>query len=157
MGNSSPNKYLEAILMLKTVFQIISLVVSAAVLSLIGAVSTQAQTQYRANIPFDFSIGEKHYKAGNYGLDTLRPNSARKPIALRDAAGRSLQILMENPGENYSKVKTATLVFDQNESHYSLASIRTPTFIVKFRRSNTGDPQLADLKAQRIISLAAKK
>lgn len=120
--------------MKKTALQISSLT-GLAVLILLVAVSANAQNEYRAHIPFDFTIGGKAYKAGNYILDPLNRAAANTPVAFRDAEGGNSHIIMVAPGQDYSKIEVATLVFNRLETQYSLAGIRTPSFIVKLPQS----------------------
>lgn len=126
---------------------------------LMVAVSAKAQNEYRAYIPFDFTMGGKTYKAGNYVIDPLSRDSANTPIAFMNASGTGSQILMAAPGGGYSKVKIATLIFDRLETQYSLAVIKTPSFVVKFRKSNvTPESTLArnQLQPQTIVALTKK-
>jgi hypothetical protein len=99
---------------------------------MMSVVSAKAQTQYRAHIPFNFTVGQKSYDAGDYVVDTLSPNSGIQSIAIRDANGRNAYLMTATLGEDRSRIEMATLVFDQYEMQYSLSAIRTPTFIVKF-------------------------
>ncbi|MEP7148783.1 MAG: hypothetical protein ABI857_07855 [Acidobacteriota bacterium] len=135
MENISLNKDLEAIIIMKKTALQISSITGLAVLILMVAVSANAQNEYRAHIPFDFTIGGKAYKAGNYVLDPLNPAAANTPVAFRDGSGGNSHIMMVAPGQDYSKLEVATLVFDRLETQYTLAGIRTPFFIVKLPQS----------------------
>ena len=142
--------------MKKKTLQICS-VIGLVILTLMTAVSAKAQTRYRAHIPFDFTIGQKSYKAGEYLIGSLNPYAASNTIAIRDAKGRNSHILMVTLGEDYSKVGIATLVFDRYEMQYSLSVIRTPSFTAKLAKSKAverlaGNPDVQ----QKMVALTRK-
>lgn len=133
--------------------------IGLTVLILMAAVSARSQDGYRAHIPFDFTIGDKTYKAGNYVIDPLSLRSANGPIAVRNANGASSHMLMVAVGADYSKVTTASLIFDRLESQYSLVAIQTPSFIVKLPRSKvTSESTLArnQVRLQTIVAATIK-
>ncbi len=111
--------------MKKTLLQICSVVGLVILLTVV----TQAQTQYRANIPFDFSIGQKNFKAGEYSVGWLTPNADSKVIVIRDAKGRNSYAIM--PAIASSKTETAALTFNRYADKYFLAKINTPAFKVE--------------------------
>ncbi len=68
---------------------------------LIGMTSVmQAQTaeRYRAQIPFDFSIGKKHFEAGNYFVEIR--GFDRKFLFIKDAKGRNCYTATPSPSGN---------------------------------------------------------
>ena len=132
-------------------------VICLVIFTLMAAVSAKAQTQYRAHIPFDFTIGKRIFKAGEYFIDPIFQNSANQAVAIRDALGSRSYILMITVGQDLSKVKTATLVFHQYDTQYSLSVIRTPTFITKLAASTLEERLAKDPTAkQKIVALAKK-
>lgn len=140
--------------MKKATLQICSVI---GLVVLMAVVSANAQKQYRAHIPFDFTIGKESYEAGDYIIDPLNTDTVHKPIAFRDAKGRNSHIIMMSPGEDYSKVEIAALVFDRYETQYSLSVIRTPSFIVKLPKSKAKEILARNQNAQqRIVALAKK-
>ncbi|MCA1605973.1 MAG: hypothetical protein LC775_10985, partial [Acidobacteria bacterium] len=80
--------------MTKTALKMFSAI---GLLILSAGVSAKAQTQYRAHIPFDFTIGEKSFKAGDY---TVRTDSSI--IAIREAKGSASYMTMVTLGADYS-------------------------------------------------------
>ena len=113
--------------MKKTALQISS-IMGLTILILMAGISAKAQNKYRANIPFNFTIGQKSYEAGNYVIEA---NSATNAIVVRDAKASRSHIIMITRRQDYSKVTGATLVFDLYDSQYSLSVIRTPSFAIK--------------------------
>ena len=120
--------------MKKTALQTCSLV---GLVVMIAVVSGNAQAQYRTHIPFDFTIGQKIYRAGDYCIDSITPFSSNPSIAIRDTQGRRSHVMMVTRGEDLSQIKMATLVFNRFETQYYLAEIRTPGFIVRPPKSKS--------------------
>ena|SRR5688500_12313804 len=139
--------------MKKTALQICS-TIGLAVLILMAVVSAQAQTRYRVHIPFDFTIGQNSYEAGDYFIDPLSPHTANNTFGIRDTKGRSSQILIRTPGEDYSRVEKPTLVFNRYDTQYFLAEVRTPSFIVKLSKSKAQERLARIAKAEpKIVAL----
>ena len=84
---------------------------------------TEAQVggQYRTEIPFEFSVGKKHYPAGTYSIEVR--GSERKFFVLRDAAGRNSYALNTTPGGSNGD-SSAALDFNRVGDHYFLSAIR---------------------------------
>jgi len=142
--------------MKKTTLQICSLN-GLVVLILLVVVSAKAQTQYRAHIPFDFTIGQKSYEAGDYFITPLNTHAAHNLIAFRDARGSNSHIIISTLGEDDSKVEIPTLVFNRRETQYSLSIIRTPSFVVKLAKSKAKETLARNQNVQeRIVALTKK-
>jgi hypothetical protein len=116
---------------------------------LIAAVSAKAQTQYRMQVPFDFTVGDKSYEAGNYFVDVLSSQTAHKIVAIRDAKrGRSYMATVR-VGEDHSKIRIATLIFRRSEAQFYLARISTPTFVaILTPKSRAKEPLARDQKVK---------
>ncbi|MBA3769533.1 MAG: hypothetical protein H0X08_03390 [Blastocatellia bacterium] len=143
---------------MKTTALQISLLIGLVVLNLMVAVSANAQTQYRAHIPFDFTIGQKSYKAGSYFIDQLNTEATYKFVSLRDAKGRRSQLIMTRPNEDDLKVETASLAFSLYDSQYSLSVIRTPSFTVRLPESKAREALARNQNVQlNIVALTGKK
>src|SRR5687767_11304910 len=138
----------------KTTLQISS-VIGLAILILMAGISAEAQNQYRAYIPFNFTIDQKSYEAGNYVIEA---NSATNAIVVRDAKASRSHIIMITRRQDYSKVTGATLVFDLYDSQYSLSVIRTPSFAMRLSKSRTKEALARRNRAvqQKIVALTTK-
>lgn len=132
--------------MKKTALQICS---GAFLVILIEIVSAEAQTQYRAHIPFDFTIGQNSYHAGDYFIKSVNALSANNAIVISDAKGRNSHIILMAGGEDYAKAKIGTLVFNRYETQYSLSEINTPSFIAKLAKSKAEETVARNRNVQR--------
>ena len=91
-------------------------------LMLLGAVPANAQSAIalRANIPFDFSIGDKTLPAGEYTIKTL--GTLNRTIMLRNALGDSA-LCQVRPTGTRSNGSEVHLVFKSYGTRYFLSSV----------------------------------
>ena len=103
--------------MKKTFLQIVAIIGFAVC----GASYAQAQNTevYKAEIPFDFSVGKKAYTAGEYRIEVR--GSEQKYFVLRDAGGHNSYIANSTPARTTSG--TAKIDFQRVSGSYFLASI----------------------------------
>lgn len=139
--------------MKKTLLQICSVV---GLVILAAVVSAQAQTQYRANVPFDFQVGQKNYRAGEYFVGLLGQDSQSKIIVIRDATGRNSYAIA--PTISDSKPETAILVFNRYADRYFLAEINAPSFNAELSKSKS-EAKLAggDKPQKETVAMTKKK
>jgi len=97
---------------------------------MLAGVSTQAQTlgSYDAEIPFDFTIGDTAYEAGDYIIRVKSPNYLATVLEVSSAEGLELQSTAITKNGDRSKNDQARLVFDREGDHYSLRQIVAPGF-----------------------------
>ena len=99
-----------------------------ALLVLVGsmAVAAQAQssgrTELRANIPFEFSVGDKTMPAGEYTVIQINPSSDRVILQLRSKDGRNTAMIQMNNMIGKAN-ESARLVFNRygSESYFAEA------------------------------------
>ena len=99
-----------------------------ALLVLVGSMAVAAQAQsigrseLRANIPFEFNVGDKTMPAGEYTVTQVNPSSDRAALQLRSKDGRhAVMILMNNVIGKANE--SARLVFNRygSESYFAEA------------------------------------
>jgi hypothetical protein len=73
----------------------------------------------KATIPFEFSVGDKTFPAGNYRLVSTAPAF----LQLRDAAGHSLATVLTNSVQSLNATATPKLQFLSEGGHYRLAQV----------------------------------
>jgi hypothetical protein len=103
--------------------------ISVAVLSLAVVVSAGAQsfgTRVEANIPFDFTVGKKTFKAGSYDMSIVRGIAGVYYVTLFDENGRSISrsLAVENAG---TIKKGSLLEFSVDGGDHYLEAFRSPT------------------------------
>lgn len=100
-------------------------------------VSAQAQisTEYRARIPFDFSVGNTAFTAGNYLIGLANPKSDQQTLAIREATGRRNKLFMIRPKDVDVRRQTGKLIFKRYENQYFLSAMLTPTLGTSFTKS----------------------
>jgi len=91
---------------------------------LLVAGSAIAQTiQVRANVPFNFSVGNKKFPAGAYDVTTL--NSQGQILLLRARDSSSSMIVASNAADASKGADKSKLVFNRYRDQYFLAEIWT--------------------------------
>ena len=81
----------------------------------------QVAGTYKTEIPFDFSVGKKHYPAGTYSIEVR--GFEKKFFVLRDSAGRNSYALNTMPGDSNGD-SSAALDFNRVGDQYFLAAVR---------------------------------
>lgn len=95
----------------------------AAVFAFLSISSTRAQVSgvYKANIPFDFSVGKRQYPAGLYNVEVR--GTEKKFFVFRDSRGRGSYLINTRPGKEMLE-ETASLDFRRIGGSYYLQSIQ---------------------------------
>ena len=97
-----------------------------AILLVTVVASAQGQTlgsRVKADIPFDFSIGDKKLPSGTYSVGRARQNSDDVVISVEDEGGRSKAIRMSIPVLNVNITEKAKLVFRRYGDQYFLYQV----------------------------------
>ena len=109
----------------------------AIIILALAAASAHGQLaqKYRADIPFDFSVGNSDLKSGSYAIGMFNDSSSTPVLGLlnRDN-GRSMAIKpVIRSGFDYRD--RAVLKFIRTGDHYDLAEIKGGDFDTKLRRT----------------------
>ncbi len=112
------------------------------------ASSVQAQTlaRYTAQIPFDFNIGNKTYRAGEYVINMRNQPSVAK-WTLADTKGRDLKIISGMTNLNCSRNGKASLLFSRYENQNFLTDMSAPNFGMRIGKAKL-ERQLAKKPSQ---------
>jgi len=96
-------------------------------------VSAQTSQQYRAEIPFNFDAGGRHYSAGQYSVGPLS-SEIGSAVVLRDLQKRNARVLGANTRSgNNDWDNPGTLTFVKINGQYRLSQISTATFSMKMK------------------------
>lgn len=126
-------------------FTMLMLVVGLAFVSAVVSANGQGTTEARANIPFQFIVGDKSLPAGKYAV---RPNKGSRVVAIdnRDSQGSARRLTSEIMG---NRKENARLVFHRYGNRYFLAEVwmGEPTGIqlAKSREERVLERELASL------------
>jgi hypothetical protein len=129
-----------------------------SLLIVFSVVAANAQTHDRidAKIPFDFNIGSKTYKAGNYVLRVSKAASGSTIVSLEDENKRHLQDFLVLRSGNSVKGEPVML-FNRYENQMFLSRIQTNNSGFSLRQSET-EKQIAgksrNKKSKTQISMA---
>jgi hypothetical protein len=91
-------------------------------------VSAQAQYQARlvANIPFDFTVGDKTMLAGWYTIKPVSDSGLRSKLLIRSEDGRSVTTVDVSPVQAKEIQTEAKLLFNRYGDQYFLSQVWTP-------------------------------
>jgi hypothetical protein len=104
-----------------------------------SAISASAQTkQWVANVPFDFSVGNKQMKAGAYTITPASSNTNLHALILRDSSNRKAstlgQAIIDNGAEGAGQMN-----FIKTDNGWVLQSIETSSFALELRKGVKAD------------------
>lgn len=90
------------------------------------AVVANGQTKMRAQIPFDFSVANKDFRAGDYRVGRI--NDQGDAILISSADATAQLVVLTNPAgaANESENTVSKLVFHRYGSQYFLSQIWSP-------------------------------
>jgi hypothetical protein len=139
-----------------------------ALMVLVGSLtaSAKAQSLWRvklvANIPFEFSAGDRTMPPGEYIVRCINPDSDQAILQIRSKDGRN-GVLLQMTKTRHKASETATLVFHRYGDHYFFAQAWTPGErdgfkARKSRYERTVARELAGIKpATKAIALIANR
>jgi len=113
----------------------------------------QSSEMYRANIPFDFSIGKKYFNAGEYSLEVTA--SAQRVFILRDLNGTKAYAAVSSPALGILRNRVAILEFERRGAAYSLFGMRASAVSAILPKSGDA-PRLGQRTEPKSVIVAMK-
>lgn len=90
-----------------------------------GLAQAQSGSLYRANIPFDFSVNGKSFKAGEYSISFGILRDSPASFLIRSADGKESAMVTDAFSKDVFKSNgTERIVFDKDGDVYTLAEIK---------------------------------
>lgn len=86
-----------------------------------GTATAASGTIAKVNIPFEFSVGDQTYPAGEYSLTQFRPDL----VAIYDAQGRNVGVVLSYVRTNLEPPAESKMKFEVVDGHYELAEVVT--------------------------------
>ena len=90
-----------------------------------GAAYAQSSERLHVNVPFDFKVGQAVLPAGSYDL-TYDATGEPSVLMVRSQDGRHVAVALTEGVSTGNPKRDATLVFDHQESGYTLAKVFGP-------------------------------
>lgn len=116
------------------IIKISSSVVLAIILTVVS-VQAQSMTNYKAHIPFDFKIGKKIYKTGDYVINVRNQNGNWAVLSVRNVENRDFLTLGVLTNGSRSLVDKTILMFDRYDDQYILTQMVATDFGVSMPKS----------------------
>ena len=114
---------------------------SLALFSVSG--NAQVNRQYSAKIPFDFSVGNKQFKAGDFTIGPLGTQTSSDFLVLKERSTGKVQLIGQALINQHKTDLTGKLNFVQNGDEWTLRSIETGTFSYTLRSNDRGETKIA--------------
>lgn len=139
----------------------------AALLVLVGSITLAAQAQsasraeIRANIPFEFNVGDKTLAAGEYTIRQVNPSSDVVILEIRNARSGD-NVLLRVGTTQMATANNSTLVLKRYGTHYFFSTAKIEGFAdawqaPKSRTERGIEGELAVLKARpELVTIAAR-
>jgi hypothetical protein len=128
------------------------------VIGLVAVLTTftygQGSEMYRANIPFDFSIGKKYFSAGEYSLEVK--GFEQKLFIFRDADGDNAYALLSLATSRSMRDRQAVLEFQRTAGIYGLTAVRAANFAALMPKLRAA-PNLGQYKEPKPVIVALRR
>jgi len=130
-----------------------------------AAVSTQAQAAHglRANVPFDFVVGDKTIPAGEVSVHGVS-SAGGGPLAIRNFDQGELAMRAGRPLLAYDNSKQCKLVFTRYGNRYYLAEIWIPGYkaweVMKSKEERSLEREMRvvkNFKASQVVATATRQ
>ena len=101
----------------------ISSIFILAIIFTVVSVQAQSFRQYKAQIPFDFNVGNKTYKAGDYKLSLYNATGLCAVLKLVNTENHEFIQLNVLGNGSRSRMNKTSLMFDQYGDQYNLSEL----------------------------------
>lgn len=117
---------------------ILTMFIAVGTLAVFSATgNAQVTRRYSANIPFDFSVGKKQFKAGEYTIGPLGVQTSADFLALTERSTGKVQLIGQTIIDRYDTDLKGKLDFVNTGDGWVLNSIETGTFSFQVRGGNS--------------------
>jgi len=139
--------------MKKQAYTLIAMIVLVGSMAVAAEAQTGSRTQLVANIPFEFSAGNKTMPAGEYIVRQVNPSSDRAVLQLRSKDGKSsAMVLMDSVIDRAKSDEMASLIFNRYGNLYFFAEAWMPgndgLAAAKTATEKSAGKELAGIKSQ---------
>jgi len=102
-------------------FTMLALVVGLALATTLVSANAQSTSTVRADIPFDFIVGDQTLPAGKYMVNSA--TSDGHALNIRTREGKSLALVLTHEAAQHSQKRIARMVFHRHGQQYFLAEV----------------------------------
>jgi hypothetical protein len=117
--------------------------------------NAQISRQYTVHIPFDFTVGAKTMKSGDYLIAPLSGISDLRAIVLRDRSGSDARVIGQATISSSTLNKEGRLVFEQRSGQWLLSDVVTSGFTLRLapKASETAQVTLRRKPEARVVTI----
>ena len=117
--------------------------VSAALLSLSTLGNAQVSRQYFVHIPFDFTVGGKLLKAGEYRIAPLGGSTNQRAVILESRANGEGKVIGQAAIESTESSRQGRITFAKVSDQWRLREVETAGFTLKLKTPAEGESTVA--------------
>jgi hypothetical protein len=129
------------------------MITAAGCLTLGISVHAQNTGQYRANVPFNFSVGNKTYSAGKYTVGPVSTVSSTGAILLTEKRTGYARIIGVGD-QGFSPAESAKLIFRRMGTRYALVQVTTTSFGLKLKEAKRDATAAMTGRAGGVVEIA---
>ena len=127
-------------------FTMLTLIVAMALVTAVASANAQSRSVVAANVPFDFTVGEKILPAGEYTVRAF--NQSGNTLAIQNKQSAKSAIRLSDSIESAKASEKTKLVFHRYGPRYFLAEVwvrgeKSGRQLVKTKEESTIESQLA--------------
>lgn len=134
------------------VIQFASMFVVMLVVSL--SANAQMSTAHSGEVPFDFTVAGKTFKAGTYRMERADPKTQNGLVTIKDVKNKKIFVFNTLPADR-NPTSRESMIFTNIDGEYHLEAISTRTLNASFA-VKLADPRLAKWKAAKRSEIALK-
>jgi hypothetical protein len=108
--------------------------------------NAQVNRQYAAHIPFDFKVGGKVLKAGDYRITPLSGITNQRFIAIQNQETGKATLVGQASIDSSGTSTEGRLTFIGNNDEWLLSEVTTPGFSLKLKSRSEDNDKIASAK-----------
>ena len=135
--------------MKRQTYTMIALLVLTASMAVAAQAQTSGRPELRANIPFQFHVGDKSMPAGQYTVQQINPASDHCALQLRSKDGRSVAMIQMNNVIGKADER-ARLVFNRYADEYYFSQAWTSSEAIGWQAPRSKGERAARLQLAQV-------
>ena len=147
--------------MKRQTYTMIAMIILVGSMAVAARAQTSGRTELIANIPFEFSVGNKILPAGEYTVTQVNPASDRAVLQLRSRDGSGGAMIQMDSVIGKAQ-ESAKLIFHRHGDQYFFAQAwvdgdNSGLEAPKSRAERAAESELAGIKQAETVALAARR
>ena len=108
--------------------------------------NAQVSQQYKAHIPFDFTVGSKVIKSGDYLIKPLEGSTNQRSVIIQNASNGKAQVIGQTAISSTFSNKQGSLTFVKSGEGWALQNVLTSGFDLNLNVKSMDATNIAAVK-----------